>query len=820
MNNIFRKVKTSSGLALLFVSTMMGIASFGIDLHLEAYHLHVNYTASLLFVVTLYLFVFTFIKHYGNNSVDVSHKLNIPQNTILLSEFKRKVYSTALFLISVFLTGMIAYNITTGEITSMKLVVLSMGSIIAIVGFVLLQRSNIGLKYGETIFNLLVVLYLMQSFYEFFIQDPSIFPFVALLMPLHVLWSYIGLSLTLARLSCLLGMVLVAALSINLHFINPSDISPVIVRITFILAITWLMCDILFRYYIFNVDSNVKVLSDSIEQQKTELQESLAREKEIYEIESARQEVMDESEIGYKWIVDLDSMMIKPDRYMARIHTGTNATIPGRTGITAGEWYPFDIIYDWTPEEYQDMVRNDAIEFGAAVRKGEDATLDVIHPHYYGPAGDIRWFNIIGKAKRINGKLYAVGIAFDVTSLLIEQERLAQTTEDLHTTNSEFEATMEELAQSMEELELIRENEKKMLAVIGHELRTPAATIKMLIDDLENLGDGKIEALRGQAEHLVNVLEDLRVVAQPQEQMEAAFIVTTPCEFFKEAIDQIRPLVDSSSFEFFPIMPKHPLGITTKIPERQMRQVLSNLVKNAVKHSGGTEIYVEVKTSVVTEGKVNVQIDVKDNGRGIPLEERDHIFDSFVRGKKVTADGTGLGLSIVKNIVNSIGGSIAYVDNNSGGAIFRVKLAFDIVEGTESDKLKRYGNVDVLKGRKILIVEDNKTIQMLTQKVLEKKGAKVEVSDNGREALTRLQKREFFNYILSDIMMPEMDGYEFVKHARDMGFKNPIIGLTAATIGEEQQAMLDAGADAVLAKPINIIKLQEELIRVIHTKKS
>ena len=128
---------------------------------------------------------------------------------------------------------------------------------------------------------------------------------------------------------------------------------------------------------------------------------------------------------------------------------------------------------------------------------------------------------------------------------------------------------------------------------------------------------------------------------------------------------------------------------------------------------------------------------------------------------------------------------------------------------------KEQPHATALEGMRILLAEDNKTIQMLTQKMLTKQGAQVEVCNNGAEALAAYESGSV-DLVLSDIFMPVMNGYQFVAALREQGYEGQVIGLTAATIGEETDKMLAAGANAVLSKPVNI----KELTKLVASFKS
>jgi CheY-like chemotaxis protein len=194
---------------------------------------------------------------------------------------------------------------------------------------------------------------------------------------------------------------------------------------------------------------------------------------------------------------------------------------------------------------------------------------------------------------------------------------------------------------------------------------------------------------------------------------------------------------------------------------------------------------------------------VLDNGAGIPQETLKTLFKPFARGN-THADGTGLGLYICRDLIANMGGELRYLDNPEGGSCFEIDLTVDL-----ADKLAKEvtnDEVPLLAGKRILLVEDNKTLQLLTEKLLTKQGARVEVADQGLDGLVKYQAGQF-DLILSDIFMPEMNGYEFVSELRKRDCRLPIIGLTAATIGEETEQMLAAGADVVMSKPMNITEV-------------
>lgn len=353
-------------------------------------------------------------------------------------------------------------------------------------------------------------------------------------------------------------------------------------------------------------------------------------------------------------------------------------------------------------------------------------------------------------------------------------------------------------------LELAREKEKEMYAVIGHELRTPAAVLKMLLSDVTQDQDARqidTKLLASTVDQLLGVIETLRSVAQPERIHEAAKEQVVLTDLISSQLQMLTPLGNRYGVKLNTELSQLG-GRTIETRVQLLRQLLSNLTKNAIVHSGATEV------TVGAEGKVegtlkSVSIWVEDNGSGIAEAEQERLFSAYERGNSA-AEGTGLGLYISRQIANSLGGELIYEPAPSGGARFVLRFVADVSSGTSNREVE----VSSLEGKRVLLAEDNLTIQMLTKRILEKRGASVEIANNAKEALD-LYEHSAFDLVISDIFMPGGDGYELVAALRSNGCDLPIIGLTAATIGEETERMLGVGANVVLSKPINVGKLLE-----------
>jgi CheY-like chemotaxis protein len=155
-----------------------------------------------------------------------------------------------------------------------------------------------------------------------------------------------------------------------------------------------------------------------------------------------------------------------------------------------------------------------------------------------------------------------------------------------------------------------------------------------------------------------------------------------------------------------------------------------------------------------------------------------------------------------------MGGDLRYETSEQGGAEFVIELLVNLSsQNNETPVLIE----NPLEGMRVLMAEDNNVIQMLTAKILKKQGATVVVNSDGQQALDAYAEGAF-DLVMSDIFMPELDGYGLVKGLRERGYTGPIVGLTAATIGTETDLMLEAGADIVISKPIELPKLQTFLL--------
>jgi CheY-like chemotaxis protein len=250
--------------------------------------------------------------------------------------------------------------------------------------------------------------------------------------------------------------------------------------------------------------------------------------------------------------------------------------------------------------------------------------------------------------------------------------------------------------------------------------------------------------------------------------------------------------------------------------EVRIRQVLANLVSNAVKftESGVVEIGLQVASS--TSDSSTVLLSVRDTGIGIAPDEHGRIFDSFTQADGSTTrmfGGTGLGLTIAAKLADKMGGSIAVQSEIGVGSTFTVRLELPHVVATgdagRSDLPLPSGRV------RVLLTEDHPVNALVLKRQLDRLGCDVVHAENGRVAVD-LCSTDRFDLVFMDIQMPVLDGYEATAQIRQAEVgkaRSIIIGLTANAMSEHRTACLEAGMDDYLSKPVRLAELGELISR-------
>lgn len=380
------------------------------------------------------------------------------------------------------------------------------------------------------------------------------------------------------------------------------------------------------------------------------------------------------------------------------------------------------------------------------------------------------------------------------------------------------------LLQQKKEMEAAQQHEMdeaklRFFTNISHDLRTPLSLIitpleQLLKSDKAPEAKEELELMRRNASTLmneVNQLLDFRKLDQHKAQYAPSF--GNLSAFVAGVCDVFRPLAQKSKITL-ELVTVHP-SLEMNFDRNKMERILYNLLSNALKynHTGGS-ITVNVD-EIQTDGHETARIRVADTGIGIKDENKERIFERFFQETHTDTPymGNGIGLHIVKEYVELHHGSITVEDNHPAGTIFSVLLPIDKSlparqpadtpsennNAGQAESIEETGNNDCL-----LIVEDNDDFRNFLVSCLKDK-YQVMAAENGQKALEILD-RQTVNLIISDVMMPVMDGMELCRHIKhDIRFSHiPIILLTARTAEEHILGGLKEGADDYLTKPFNL----------------
>ena len=263
--------------------------------------------------------------------------------------------------------------------------------------------------------------------------------------------------------------------------------------------------------------------------------------------------------------------------------------------------------------------------------------------------------------------------------------------------------------------------------------------------------------------------------------------------------------------------------------ETKLQEIMLNIISNAIKYTPeGHSIHVEIHESVSENpSKVRYIFSCEDTGIGMSEEYLPHIYEEFSREHTTTENkvpGTGLGLPIIKSMIELTGGSIQVESRLGIGTKFTVDLSFDIASKEEvygSQDTIKSSAIHTIKGKRILLVEDNELNAEIAKTVLEEVGALITRAENGQQAVELFKEKPAgtFDAILMDLMMPVMDGYTATRKIRSLEHSDaktiPIIAMTANAFQEDAEKCIAVGMNAHLAKPLDIEKMMITICRLV-----
>jgi two-component system CheB/CheR fusion protein len=393
---------------------------------------------------------------------------------------------------------------------------------------------------------------------------------------------------------------------------------------------------------------------------------------------------------------------------------------------------------------------------------------------------------------------------------------------------SESKKLKDELMRAKEAAETASIAKSEFLAHTSHEIRTPmnavlGMTELALREDIPPRARRFLLIVRQSGQSLLNIINDILDLSK----IEARKVT------LQRKVMSIREVLESTIMPLEVVARNKGLvlryAVDAAVPDRvvgdagRLRQVLTNVIGNAIKFTETGQVAVTVKLiedDLASLGRVHLLFYVQDTGIGISREGVEHIFDSFAQENGATHakyGGTGLGLTIVKELVEMMGGQIGVESEIGKGSLFSITVEFGLAREVQEEKQEVVRTTQKLQPLKILLVEDNLINQLMTEEFLRYDGHSVTTVSNGKEALEEL-KLNNYDIVLMDVWMPEMSGEEATKRIREgetLDPKVPIVALTANTLEGDRERFLAAGMDDYLSKPVSPEDLNQVLARVI-----
>lgn len=421
--------------------------------------------------------------------------------------------------------------------------------------------------------------------------------------------------------------------------------------------------------------------------------------------------------------------------------------------------------------------------------------------------GQIRSFkyrenHILDSSKEIIGKIY---IFSDIT---------------------DFENLLNELQLEKEKANEASNAKSMFLANMNHEIRTPLNGIigmtEYLLEseiDEEKISDLKI--IKKSADKLLNVVTDVLDFSKLESQ--EIEIETSEFNLEKLASETFNFFNESKNNDKVKFIYNFDRNIPTNIvgDSFRVRQIMYNLLSNSVKFTHEGYIKLDISLKNRSEEYCYITISVSDSGIGIPEDKIDSLFNKFEQIDSSTTrryGGTGLGLAITKNLIDLIGGHITVSSTINEGSTFEVLLNLKYSKEAEEEKSDSFEKEFQSRKIKILLAEDSKTNQIIITKLLKNDNWTIDVANNGLEALNMIIK-DRYDIVLTDITMPEMDGYDLARSIRKLDTQRdlhtPIIAITAHTETKTFKKCVEAGIDDFISKPINKQKVLELMSKYV-----
>ncbi|MFZ1029268.1 MAG: ATP-binding protein [Limnoraphis robusta] len=422
-------------------------------------------------------------------------------------------------------------------------------------------------------------------------------------------------------------------------------------------------------------------------------------------------------------------------------------------------------------------------------------------------SGEIRTALLSADFIEINGEQYLLSTSNDIT--------------DRKQVEAQLQAQNIELETARKNADAANRAKSTFLANMSHELRTPLNAILgfsqlMAKNPIFATASKELEIINRSGEHLLSLINDLLDLSKIEAGKIALDEKSFDLYFLLETLEEMLKIrAEAKQIKLF--FERYDIPQYIKADEKKLRQVLINLIGNAIKFTDKGSVTLRVRSQNFQQPNTLI-FEVEDTGAGIAPEEIDQLFDAFVQTSagRQSQQGTGLGLSISRKFIQLMGGDISVSSQLGKGSLFQFNIQLKTVKADEVVIPKPKNKVIALAADqpqyRILVVDEIPENRLLVRQLLQPLGFNVFEAENGLEAITQWEQYSP-HLIWMDIRMPVMDGYQATQHikAKPAGKNTIIIALTASALSQDEQAIFAAGCDDILHKPFQPLELLEKI---------